>query len=178
MTTPTAYAPATQAAVDAELARQAAEDDTAPVPGTRAPAHRHGITGSEPPSVADVIAAARATGDAKLLAQADKTEAAVDVLVAMVGEHQALARAEEEVERLAAKLAAAKARVRNIKQGKTTPKTRPAKTDNAARRAAADPKAVRAWAAENGVACNAQGIVRGDVVDAYLAAMNLQEVQP
>ncbi|MEU8139032.1 WhiB family transcriptional regulator [Streptodolium elevatio] len=199
---PAAYAPGTPDAVAAELARQddtdAAADTTIatttsttvvdvpvqpkldPAPAAdRSVAHRHGTAGSEPPSVADVIAAARATGDAKLTAQADKTEAAIGTLVALVSGHQALARAEDEVERLAAKLAAAKARVRDIKQGKaTTPTTRATKTDTAARRTTdgpkVDPKRVRAWAADNNIECNSQGIVRREVVAAYIEAMNAE----
>jgi hypothetical protein len=193
---PAAYAPGTEAAVTAELARQndtEAEADitagavagdvpvqpkTDPAPvAERAAAHRHGVTGAEPPSVADVIAAARATGDAKLTAQADKTESAVDALVAMFGEHQALAAAQKDVAWLEAQLAAAKAKVRDIKHGKTAPKTQTAATDNpAARRRTVDHKAVRAWAAANNIECSTLGRVQGAVIDAYFAAMDAQGV--
>ncbi|NUP35291.1 MAG: hypothetical protein HOU01_26830 [Streptomycetaceae bacterium] len=54
-------------------------------------------------------------------------------------------------------------------------KDTPAASGAAVRRHAVDPKAVRAWAAESGVECNAHGIVRHDVVDAYLAAQPATE---
>lgn len=188
---PAAYAPGTPGAVAAELARQAdaeaatgtaAADPAAldvpvhakPVPAAEQAAHRHGLSGAEPPSVADVIAMARATGDAKLTAQADKTQTAVDVLLAMLGEHQALAAAQKDVAWLEAQLAAAKAKVRDIKQGKTAPKPHVA-SDPAARRRAVDHKAVRAWATANGIECSTLGRVQNTVVDAYFDALDAQE---
>jgi hypothetical protein len=180
----TAYAAGTSAAVAAELARQddnerlVAETDPAPAAEPAAAAHRHGPAGTEPPSVTDVIAAARATGDAKLTAQADRAQAVFDVLVAMLGAHQALTAAQNDVAWLEAQLDAAKAKVRGIKQGKTTPKPQAAPAGAPAHRTAdgpkVDPKRVRAWAAAHGIACNSQGIVRRDVVDAYLAAMRAE----
>ncbi|GAA4992766.1 hypothetical protein GCM10023205_76700 [Yinghuangia aomiensis] len=148
------------------------DPETVPEPAPEHP-HGQGPAGAAPPSIADVVAAARATGDAKLAAQADKIEAAFDALVAMVGEHQALARAQADVDRLEAQLAEARAKVRGLKQGKTAPKSRTAASGAAAHRAV-DPKAVRVWAAENGVDCNTLGIVRHEVVDAYLAAMRAE----
>ncbi|WTX00928.1 GntR family transcriptional regulator (plasmid) [Streptomycetaceae bacterium NBC_01309] len=163
--TPTADQPATAGALPPEPG-PAPEPAPEPLPGD-------GPVRAEPPSIADVIAAARATGDPKLTAQADKTATAIDALAALVGEHQALAAAQRDVAWLEAQLAAAKAKVRGIKQGKTAPKTQPA-ADTAVGRRAVDPRRVRAWAADNHIDCNSQGIVRREVVDAYLAAMHAE----
>lgn len=42
---------------------------------------------------------------------------------------------------------------------------------SAGQKSGADPKAVRAWAAENGVECSVRGRIAGDVVAKYLAAV-------
>lgn len=154
---PRAAGPATLRAVDAELARQAAVDGVVPVPKV--------------PPIADVIAHARATGDPRLVAQADKTHAAVTALVAMLAGRQELARAEQHVADLAAQLARAKAALRALKHGGGT-KTAAAAADTSPAAAAdrPDPRDVRAWAARTGVPCNAMGRVPTDIADAYLQA--------
>lgn len=70
----------------------------------------------------------------------------------------------EEIERLEAELADARARAKEL-GGKRTTKPSPA-----AAATGPTPKQVRAWAAENGVECNSHGRVPQGVVDQYLAA--------
>lgn len=70
----------------------------------------------------------------------------------------------DEVARLEAELAAAKARAKELGGKRTTAAKAPVKTSEAS------PKDIRAWAARAGVECNAHGRVRQDVVDQYEAA--------
>ncbi|GAA2092439.1 Lsr2 family DNA-binding protein [Actinomadura alba] len=71
--------------------------------------------------------------------------------------------AQERVETLERELAEARARAKEL--GGKRPGTTPAAAVDGA-----SPKQIRAWAKGAGIACNAQGKIRRDVVDAYNAA--------
>lgn len=98
--------------------------------------------------------------DARVRKQAERTITQVRRLVDVLSEYDEKAAARAEVERLEQQLRDAKAKLRG--SGEQVPLVGPA----------VDSKAIRAWAARNGVDCPSVGPVPQRVVDAYQAAQS------
>lgn len=120
------------------------------------------------PATRDLIEEGKASSVARVRRAAEKAQAALDHLAAVIDETreaEAAKRAAEaekaaarrKVAELEAQLAAAKAALR----GKPAPTAA----------ATGDAKAIRAWAAANGVECPTRGKVPAAVVEAYRAAV-------
>ncbi len=105
-----------------------------------------------------VIALGLECPDAKVRRAAEKARDAVEVLRGLLAAWEDRASARADVARLEAELAAAKARLTG----------RPA-TPSTAGTSTTDNREVRAWAAEQGIACPARGRVPQAVRDAYEA---------
>lgn len=131
----------------------------------------------------ELLAGAAKSTSARTRREGQRLEAAVTALTAVVAEEKAAAEraeqeaaarreAEEQVARLRAELAQAEAALKAAKTGKAAARPAAAVGSAAPRgNGGPDPKAVRAWAARNGVDCNSHGRVPQTVVDAYLAAL-------
>jgi ATPase subunit of ABC transporter with duplicated ATPase domains len=137
-----------------------------PAPQTGADAEQ-GKAGVRP-ATRDLIDEGKASSVARVRRAAEKAQAALDHLAAVIDETreaEAAKRAAEaekaaarrKVAELEAQLAAAKAALR----GKPAPTAAPT----------GDAKAIRAWAAANGVECPTRGKVPAAVVEAYRAAV-------
>ena len=101
---------------------------------------------------------ADASGDLKLQKLAEKARELLDDLDDRLTAFEAAQEALAEIADLEAKLETARAKLISQRPSQRTERTGP------------DPKAVRAWAAANGVECNSAGRPPKRVVDAYLAA--------
>lgn len=114
-------------------------------------------------TIDDLLDAAEASGVASLVRSAELIRARVATLQTAVTDHAHRRQLLDEEAQLRERLAAVRAQLR----GESTPPTR---STPAAPTGAPTPKAVRAWAAANGVTCNPNGRVPQSVVDQYLAA--------
>lgn len=137
---------------------------TAPQTGADAEQGKAGVR----PATRDLIDEGKASSVARVRRAAEKAQAALDHLAVVIDETreaEAAKRAAEaekaaarrKVAELEAQLAAAKAALR----GKPAPTAA----------ATGDAKAIRAWAAANGVECPTRGKVPAAVVEAYRAAV-------
>jgi hypothetical protein len=137
-----------------------------PAPQTGADAEQ-GKAGVRP-ATRDLIDEGKASSVARVRRAAEKAQAVIDHLAAVIEETREAeaakraAKAEKSAARrkvaeLEAALAAAKAALR----GKPAPTTAPV----------GDAKAIRAWAAANGVECPTRGKVPAAIVEAYRAAV-------
>jgi hypothetical protein len=120
------------------------------------------------PATRDLIDEGKASSVARVRRAADKAQAALDALAAAL-EDTRLAEAAKRA--AAAEKEAARRKVaaleRQLAEAKAALRGKPAPAPTAA----TDPKAVRAWAAANGIDCPTRGKVPAAVVDAYLAAV-------
>ena len=116
-----------------------------------------------PDGIAGLLDAADATGDPRMKKTADKIRELLAELRADVAGHREHAELLQEQERLQARLAEIKQRLR--------PSTRRPATGQgpagSADRTPVDSKTIRAWAAEQGITCSATGRVPQSITDAY-----------
>lgn len=119
------------------------------------PANRDGIE--------QMLLAAERSGVGRLVNKAQVIRSRVDELRQALEATEAERRALAEVEVARRALDAANARLRQIRGGSVTAAVQPES-------AGVDPKAVREWAAANGVECGPIGRVPRPVVEQYLAA--------
>lgn len=118
--------------------------------------------GPVPRSFEELLAAADASGIPAATKLADRLRQDVDELAVLLAAARAEAAARAKVEQLRAELAAAEAELNSItRTSGRAPSTLPP---------GLDPKAVRAWALERGLACPTHGRIPKDVVAAYQAA--------
>jgi hypothetical protein len=115
--------------------------------------------------IASMLDAAQTSGNPKLARAATKIRDLVADLQEHLAEHSRGARLRQEQADLEARLAAIKEQLRG-RRGPILDDPAPTGAP-----AAAEPKKVRAWAAANGVTCNAHGRVPTQVVDAYRKAV-------
>jgi predicted trehalose synthase len=104
-------------------------------------------------TIADLLTRAAATDVPRMVRAADKIQDLVDQLETDVAEHERGTELRAEAARLEARLAEIKSQI----SGKQT----------AASATSVDTKAVRAWAASQGLECPARGRVPRSVMDAY-----------
>lgn len=109
--------------------------------------------------IADMLDAAESSGNGKLERAAGKIRDLLATLQADLAEHSRGARLRQEQAELEARLAQIKAELTGRRPAPATAK--PAAT-------AVDSKAVRKWAAANGIECNPHGRVPASVVAAYV----------
>lgn len=133
-----------------------ADRATTPTP---TPARTPAMTDTTPQreTVLDMIARATKITDKKISTLAKKVAGLVTDLDHLVAEYDAKAEARADVQRLEQELAAAREKA-GLKKTATKTST------------GIDSKAVRAWAAANGIDCNPVGRVNADVVAAYQRA--------
>jgi hypothetical protein len=113
--------------------------------------------------IAQVLDAAAASGSAKLARAAEKIRTLAADLQAQVAEYQREAELRARVDQLAAELTAAREELRSLGRQPLTPPSQPA----AAPATTVDAKAVRAWAAANGVHCPPRGRIPAAVLTGY-----------
>ena len=119
-----------------------------------------------PDGIAALLEAADATGDPRVKKTVDKIRELLAGLRADMAAHQADARLRQEQAALEARLAEIKKQLRPA--GRRTPAGSAPAGEPAGR---VDSKAIRAWAAEQGIACSATGRIPASVVDAYHQAV-------
>ncbi|MEU7904150.1 histone-like nucleoid-structuring protein Lsr2 [Actinoplanes sp. NPDC049118] len=118
-------------------------------------------TATRPDAIADLINRATTSDVPRLVRLADKVQDLVDQLEGQLREYERGKELRAEAEKLERRLA-------EIKQA-LTPK-RSASAESASMASAPDSKAVRAWAAANGVDCPERGRVPAGVLAAYAEA--------
>jgi hypothetical protein len=118
-------------------------------------------------SADQVLTAAEQSGAPKLIRAADKIRKLLADLEVQVAEHQREAELRARVDKLAAELTAAREQLRSLGRQPLSP---PATGAQVAQALAVDTKAIRAWAADNGVACPARGRIPTVVLTAWQEA--------
>lgn len=160
--TPPVAAPAPPAAIEPPAVPEpAVEPEPTPPPAPPAPPKPEIVVTVEPsaPTYEDLLDRAEKSGDAKLEKLAGKAREVLDELDDRLTAFEAAQEALAEIAELEAKLETARQKL--IAQ-------RP--SQRAVARTGPDAKAVRAWAAENGIEVSPYGVLPRTLINAYVAA--------
>jgi hypothetical protein len=127
----------------------------------------------------EVLSMAQASDSVRTRNLGEKIAALLADLAERVNGEAAEAKARAEAERIRSELAAKEARLAqelaHVRQSLRRSSARPGSTESTP--TDMDPKVVRAWAAENGMECNAKGRVPQRVVDAWREATGSEVAQ-